>query len=344
MSQLLTPVKTTTSISRAENIHSDHIKSSRNVPLESVEDVVAAVNGEPDLGLLCNVLDWLRPSKKDPERRVAEYGPKNAEVKFSFLEKIIPNFWPSLYQSHDSEHKNVKILLLRFFSDVAGVASLASHCRLTLRTFKSSPSKDQYEATANSLNNTLSFTAQLLKPQSSVYRHWKKLQESSLNATQKALSWKEYASVLASGRVLSLAAEAQKSISERGLEYLGDAWITDGRSYSTWLGKNLAFMLHEIDLGDGEAWKALKLMLSKSLTLGYNSESPVLEAESVLESTQMNYFEPCSRLFCPETSVRRNDPNVWSQNFLPTSKNVFSIPCYIYFRKTLGNVSIPNSV
>ena len=280
MDGLLTPMKTT--MSGVEKSDNDDIKPSQNVPPESVEDVLAAINGKPDLDVLRNTLKWLGSGSKDLDRRVLDIGPKSAEVKFAFLNKIIPDFWPLLCKSPVPEHKKVKILLLQFFSDVAGVAFLASHCRLALSTFKSSSSKNERKALAQSLDTSLSFTAQLLKPQSSLYRHWQKLHNSSLNASQRALSLKEYASILPSGRILSLAAEAQKLASEDELQQSDGPWLADGRKYSLWLGNNLSFMLHEIGSGDSDAWEALKLMLSKSLTLGYNSKSLVHEANSTL--------------------------------------------------------------
>lgn len=303
MDELITPVKSVYLGSNAEKIAKDHVKPPSTLQIASVEDVVAILNSKPDVQLLGDVLQWLHSKSRHPSARVDNFRIRDGEIKFSFLDKITNDFWPLLRDSTDPEHKKIRMLLLSYFSNVAGVASLASFLRLALHTLKSNSNKDERKAPLHTLTVALTFTAQLLKPESSIYRHWEKLQASSLNALQKLLAWKDYTSILASGRVLSLAAEAQRLNSELVLGSLEDIWVADGKQYSKWLGHTLSFMLSDIDLSNKDAWDALKIMFSKALTLGYSSQYFAPAVNWRLKLSQTNWLGLSSVVLFLVTSV-----------------------------------------
>ena len=266
MDKLLTPIKSIT-VTGKERQH-EPSSTSRQGPLESLDDVLETLKTKPDLLDLRDALGWLRGQ----DQIFNDLGPKIAEIRFTLLDRVIPNFWPLLRENQDLTHRKVKIRLHKSFENVAGLASLVSHFRLALTTLQSSPGKEERKAVARNLDVSLDFLVKVLASNTSIMTHWKNLQGSSLSASQKSLLWKNHASTLASGRLLALAAEASESISETDTQNIHNIWIANGKLYSKWLGCNLSCMLEGIELHDERAWKALGLFFSKSLTLGFSGQ------------------------------------------------------------------------
>ena len=239
---------------------------------ETIEVIKAVLGGKPNLDLLFDALRWLQHRGKHTSGDSDHLGSKIAEIRFVLFDKVIPDFWPSLERNRDNKSKKVKLLLLNFFSNVASVAFLASHFRLTLSSVRSIQLKEERKSLITPLILHLDFTAALLKPGSIICRHWEHLQGLPISPSKKALLWKEYTVIVAGGRMLSLAAEALQVTSEvDDVKSIDSLWIADGKQYAKWLGENLSFMLKELIFDDSEGWRALRFLLSKALTLGYSS-------------------------------------------------------------------------
>ena len=269
MDELLRPVKTiSTSAKPIIGVGEPFQPQS----FETIEDIKAILSGKPDLDLLFDALRWLQHRGKHTNGDLDYLGSKIAEIRFTLLDKVIPDFWPLLERNRDHKSKKVKLLLLNFFSNVASVAFIASHFRLTLSSVRSTQLKEERKSLTTPLIFHLDFTAALLKPSSIICRHWEYLQGLSISTSKKALLWKEYIIIVAGGRMLSLTAEALQVASEvNDTKSVDNLWIADGKQYAKWLGENLSFMLKELKFDDSEGWRALRLLLSKALTLGYSS-------------------------------------------------------------------------
>ena len=269
MDELLRPVRTT-STSAKPIIEAGG--SFQPQAFETIEDIKAVLSEKPNLDMLFNALRWLQHRGKHTNGDLDHLGSKIAEIRFILFDKVIPDFWPSLEGNRGNKSKKVKLLLLNFFSNVVSVAFIASHFRLTLSSVRSVQLKEERKSLITPLILHLDFTAALLKPGSIICRHWEYLQGLSIPLSKKALLWKEYIITVAGGRMLSLAAEAVQVTSEvDDVKIFDNLWIADGKQYAKWLGENLTFMLKELNFDDSEGWRALRLLLSKALTLGYSS-------------------------------------------------------------------------
>lgn len=88
---------------------------------------------------------------------------------------------------------------------------------------------------------------------------------------KKEMAWKEFVGLVAGGKVLSVAAEADIAISEadEAVERRRYSWIGDGKQYTAWMRENILKMVNEMDINDTDAWKAVASVLARGFGLGY---------------------------------------------------------------------------
>lgn len=81
--------------------------------------------------------------------------------------------------------------------------------------------------------------------------------------------WKEFVALVASGRILSTAAEAEQALSTAN-PLRKSSWISDGHQYAEWIGGGVVSLaLESNSTADTVKCKAVSLLLSRSFSLGY---------------------------------------------------------------------------
>jgi len=125
----------------------------------------------------------------------------------------------------------------------------------------------------------LDVLARILKGENTIYKVWQQLYDGVVVQDDKIkadISWKEFVSLIAGGKLLSVTAEAASLLNERveDIQNLWFDWISDGKEYATWLGVNISMMMKGLPLPmetelDKAGWKSLGLLLGRGLGLGY---------------------------------------------------------------------------
>ena len=77
--------------------------------------------------------------------------------------------------------------------------------------------------------------------------------------------WKEFVSLVGSGRILAVAAQADEAIRSKSADVGTRSWIADGRKYARWLGRGIATLAVE----RRDDVKGTTDLLKKALSLGY---------------------------------------------------------------------------
>ena len=77
--------------------------------------------------------------------------------------------------------------------------------------------------------------------------------------------WKEFVSLVGSGRILAVAAQADEAIDSKSADVGSKSWIADGRKYARWLGRGIATLAVE----QRDDVKGSTDLLKKALSLGY---------------------------------------------------------------------------
>lgn len=81
--------------------------------------------------------------------------------------------------------------------------------------------------------------------------------------------WKETLSLVASGRVLGVAAQAEECLASNANNDRSKTWISDGSGYSRWLSKGVTHLVHDSGGHDIKSIKAAAQLCGKSFSIGH---------------------------------------------------------------------------
>ena len=98
---------------------------------------------------------------------------------------------------------------------------------------------------------------------------WSDLTTCVQDPTKQLSLWKEFVSLIASGKLLSVAAEAVSLLNDTDSGVGSQFWVANGGEYSSWIGKQITTAVLSFSPGTEVDWKAAGLFLGRSLSLGY---------------------------------------------------------------------------
>ena len=279
MGDLLTPLhtKAISKSDQAENqlrpisrTQAKHEKQS--LSLDSPEDVFEALRLRPDPPTLSRALRWLESAAaQDDGFNIKKPGPKAAQIIFVLVNEIVPDYWYVPSERGESGRAKEKPPLKQCLSSVAGVGAIASRLKLLVGSLKESRNR----AAVSSVNRTqpvetiLDVTENVLAKDDFITTVWSDVCSFNLQSTQRFLQWRELVSLLASGKLLSIASEASHTLNDLSASVKAGSWVGDGSQYAAWLGRNFQHMVRILEGNDMEGRKAVSQMFSKALTLGY---------------------------------------------------------------------------
>ena len=292
MEELLTPLKTSTHTGsgHTENnlvaIDSGQEKPPNQVYIvRSPDDALNALQSKPDFDLLKKVLQYLDPTVVEGDAfNIKIPGPKTAQIIFVLVADIVPDFWKLLGSNATSVHRKQEHLLLRCLSSVSGIGAITGRLRMFL-DIKDNAHRDGSSSINNKaqvLEDLLEVLERLLRGDSFLFNIWIDVHSLPLKSPQRTLLWKDFIATLAGGKLLSYAAEADHAVNESSPDAREGSWLGDGCQYSSWLGKNLAYMLMKFKGERGEDWKSLAQLFSRALSLGYTGESIMKRSVTIL--------------------------------------------------------------
>ena len=276
MEPLLTPVKTSTSAARRDpeivvDVSPDYQK--RNVTAcETIDDATLILKSKPSLETLQSTLGWLESCfSNDDASNIKVPNSKSAQVLYVLVHEIVPSYWSVLCDTRSSSHSKVRKSLVRCLSTINGIGIIANRLSLLLRD-REVQARPLKSGGKEEIADICSLLSLILEKNSAVYHIWHDLGSLVSDSNKRSLLWKETLSLLAAGRILTLAAQAEDVDRDTSAVLTEESWLANGPGYAAWLGNNIDYMLrHFVDTIDG-SWKQAAQLLSKSLTLGYTGE------------------------------------------------------------------------
>ncbi|KAL4926004.1 telomere length regulation TEL2 family protein [Aspergillus undulatus] len=253
----------------------EHTPTAESGPdASSPAHILSILKSNPQQDELVTALSALDPFGKgntlaDFDIRIP--GPVSAQLLNALVNITIPDRWESVNsksRGSTTGQGKLRSALLRCLSSVPGISCLVTQLRSLIS--QSRASSQQTDASGNGLRirNILEVTAALLEPTDLVWRLYADIDTVYINATQKQIAWKELTAQLASGRVLSVSAEA---ISLAGGSDVPKeiSWLGTGSHFASWLGANICHTASKLSVGDEAQWKAIAALAGRALSLGY---------------------------------------------------------------------------
>ncbi|OJD10849.1 hypothetical protein AJ78_08250 [Emergomyces pasteurianus Ep9510] len=244
--------------------------------INSPEEALQALKSSPDNCRVVQVLAFLDPARElEVGFNITTPSAPAAQILHILITTTIPDHWRSLRNENTTDltgnHKlNPKAALLRCFSSVSGIGALVAHLHSLLAKQDSLPNEKR---SGNKLfiQDLITVLSSVLKPPSLLFNTYMNISSKVEQPAQRNILWKEFISLLAAGKVLSVASE--------GLLTLKDLkcspsmhWVGDGHRYASWLGRCISNMASNVQPSDLNGWNCLGQFAARSLSLGYTAQ------------------------------------------------------------------------
>lgn len=235
----------------------------------SSDQILDVLKSQPDRETLSAIIAALDPYNASRKTNVDIRlpGPATAQILQVLVSTTIPNHWASL----EGKKKDAKFqaALLRCISSVAGLGSLVTQLRSLIASARASAQQAEGSSSHLAIRDLLSVFAALLEPKDLLLRLHSDISELCGNQPQRQVAWRELVSLIAGGKILSTAAEAFHIISGSEPSSLV-AWITEGNSYTRWIGGNIAELMSKFGSDEQGDWPSVAAITERALSLGHS--------------------------------------------------------------------------
>ncbi len=253
-------------VTTPESQHPKEHHSSVNSP----ENALEALKSKPDQRLLTKTLRWLTKDHEDHVFSLKKPNSKSVQIIYVLVNDILPDYWQLLNANGTYGHPKGKGMLVTCLRSVAGIGAVLAGLRLRITQLQDpSQTKLPFAARARPMCDLLEMLEAILKGEDSILSIWRDIDACIQVSSQKTLQWKELLSLLASGRLLSIASEANNLLDDPNLNLDVNSWVGNRFLYSSWLGSNVQFMNKELPSDNTGGRKALSQLFSKALNIGY---------------------------------------------------------------------------
>jgi telomere length regulation protein len=151
---------------------------------------------------------------------------------------------------------------------VAGLGSIAAQVRFLVAAARASTKEAQGSGSQLAIRDLLTVLAALLEPDDFLSRLYADISVVYDNTTRQQAAWRELASLVAAGRVLSTAAEALTLVDDSN-PLSSISWVGNGSQYALWLGSNVCHLVSKLKPEDENVWGFSAFLLGRALSLGY---------------------------------------------------------------------------
>ncbi|EEQ32998.1 conserved hypothetical protein [Microsporum canis CBS 113480] len=244
--------------------------------ISSPEDVLQLLKSKAPTSAVLEALRFLDPAGlEDGDFNIIIPSSLGAQILHALITTTIHDHWASLGMEYSLEKsyqadtkRRPQSILLRCLKSASGIGTLLAHIRSLLPSQNLLQGKKTTSDKGTLIQDTISILSCLLSPSHLLFQLFTDMNQLIDNTVQRQLLWREIISLLASGKVLSIAAESLK-YTESSTEFPPTAWISNGKLYGSWLGRNIGYMVSQLQLDDSEAWKELAAFTSRSLSIGH---------------------------------------------------------------------------
>ncbi|KAF2682510.1 hypothetical protein K458DRAFT_370430 [Lentithecium fluviatile CBS 122367] len=266
-------------------VHELHASSRTQVPaIDSPDVALRALKEEPDFETVSKVLDYLstEADKKDGFNLISP-DPGAANMAFQLVNDTIPNYWPTLKERGVRANQ-----LARCLRNPCGIGAIITRLRPLIADCRQKKPFDTTRDALSYIEDLLEILDRVLRDDECSSEAWRDVQKHAKNPVQGKMMWKEYVTQIASGKVLSLAAEAEDALKERRSPRSA-IWMASGNEYAAWLGRNIAALVRGVGKRE-EGAGVLMNLCGKALALGYTDQIVSALMSNLINSGSSDVF------------------------------------------------------
>ena len=273
MDDFLTPVSTT--VKRPKESIPEQVQ---NLVITSPEDALEVLKNKPDLKAVGNALNYLAvESYKKDGFHLVNPAPLSTLIAHTLVTAILPDFWRILKKTN--EHRKQ---FVRLFSNPNGLGAIMNRLRPLIDDCRQKKSVSNMRDSSSHIEDIIEVLDAVLVWDRTSIEIWNDIQGHVKNSIQSKLIWKEYVAQVASGRVLSIVAEAEDALKGKGVSRT-ECWLASGSQYAFWLGQNVAVFMKDDNSVEASLLAATE-MGGKALFLGYTGLYFFIQLSSFLTS------------------------------------------------------------
>lgn len=258
MADFLTVVSTKKIDSKPATTKIQDLSIQDAVTVDSAQTALKALKNQPSYETVTNVLRFLT----SPNVSLVISDPVYASIAHELANNTIPNYWRTIKARSQDAHA-----VASTFRNPTGIGHLLTRLRSLIADSRQKKATGSTQDVSDFLEDTLDVLGRVLHKVDVSFHVWTDVQAFGKNDIQKKLLWKEYLAQVASGRVLSIRAEAEDVLKRNGVE---DSPFSGG-DYADWLGRNIVHMMTSGDSSEPYI-VALTELSSKALSLGYTGK------------------------------------------------------------------------
>ncbi len=278
MADFLTAVSTKKIVSEPTIGKIQDLSIHDTVTVDSAQTALEALKNQPSHETLTNVLTFLGGA----EASLVISEPVYASIANEIVSNTIPSFWRVL-KTHSRDVQALTSILC----NPTGIGHLLTRLRSLIADSQRPKVAGETQNGSDLIEDTLEVLDRALSGDDVCSRVWEEIQRFGKSEIRKKLLWKEYLAQVASGRVLSIRAEAEDLLKVRGIVHTP----LRGNDFADWLGRNVLYMSTANDKSNTHV-TALAELGSKILSLGYTGE---LLCYSFMTLANCQIRPPCRR-------------------------------------------------
>lgn len=310
MEDILTPLKTTI-ISPQDKVSEEPVlaepestqqtKSPSSRHPQSLDEALGALSSKPDIDTLSDVLEWLI-SHDESTGKLNIHGerPQVSRIARTLVDNILPDYWSLASQSRLAGNYTLKDAFQICLSSATGLSVIIARLGAILRAQDEIQGQSHVKASeqARLLQELFELLHRILIPEYFMFSIWQDTMHLSLDVVQNSITWRELVNLLANGKIISLAAQADRFISERSMDISEGHWLGDGAQYSRWGGRRLEYMICSLNADKVDGWKQCSQLFERFLSLGYAGillrirTSGLVLARNYRHLSRRNLFSP----------------------------------------------------
>ncbi|EGE79073.1 hypothetical protein RJZ56_001016 [Blastomyces dermatitidis] len=246
--------------------------------IKSPEEALHALKSSPDKYFVVQALYFLDPTRAPGDGfNITTPSAVAAQILHILIATTIPDHWSGLGNEDISEPDpegdrklKPKAALLRCLSSVTGIGALVAHLR-SLLAKQESLSGEKRSGNKLVIQDLIAVLSSVLKPPDFLFNTYMNISSKVELPAQRQIMWKELISLLAAGKVLSVASEGLLTIKDlktpRSIH-----WIGEGNQYAAWLGQCISHMASKAQTTELDCWNYLAQFVARSLSLGYTAQ------------------------------------------------------------------------
>ncbi|KAI0394832.1 telomere length regulation protein-domain-containing protein [Xylariaceae sp. FL0594] len=242
MADFLTPIRQTytkqTAPAEVSSV-SGTMKSSRKsqglFKGEFPEEALETLRNQPGFDALVAVLRYLRPGGSgEGDFDIRTPAALNAQIIHVLVTEIVPNYWSVLEESPGGHELDILLDCLR---SLPGINGAVTYLRFLIREAKSRPKDLRNSHVLFHIAYTSNLLSRLLHDEGELAAIWRHIASLSNQAQTRPLR-QEFLTLFTSGKIVSLAAEAEDVCRQANHE-AEPLWIADNKQYINWLARSL---------------------------------------------------------------------------------------------------------